>query len=85
MRVNWKPKWLKRPLFRQSVLEAGVWAKSKTEPMTYSSYNFYLQRCGRDAGLENVVTSYCFRRAAINTANGICLPLFVLLVAQDNF
>jgi hypothetical protein len=74
MRVNWKPEWLKRPLFRQSVLEAGVWVKSKTEPMTYSLYNFYLQRCGRDVGLENVVTSYCFRRAAINAANGMCLP-----------
>jgi hypothetical protein len=71
MRVNWKPEWLKRPLFRKSVLVAGQWVKSKTVPMPYSQFNFYLQRDGRDAGLEEIVTSYCFRRAAINAVDGM--------------
>ena len=74
MRVNWKPEWLKRPLFRQSVLEGGVWVKSKTEPMTYSTYNFYLKRGGKDAGLEDDMTPYCFRRATMNSTDGMYLP-----------
>jgi hypothetical protein len=86
MRVNWKPEWLKRPLFRQSVLEAGVWVKSKTEPMPYSTFNFFLKRNGRDVGLEEDLTSYCFRRAALNAVDGMHL-LFPLsndaLVAKD--
>ncbi|TVY17613.1 hypothetical protein LARI1_G005246 [Lachnellula arida] len=49
-RLGKKAMRLKRPLFRQSVLEAS---------------------CGRDAGLENVLTSYYFRRAAINAANSL--------------
>jgi hypothetical protein len=78
MRVNWKPEWLKRPLFRQSVFVGGEWVKSKTEPMTYSTYNFFLGRCGIGAGLEEILTSYCFRRALMNRANGMYLPVLPL-------
>jgi hypothetical protein len=34
----------------------GEWVKSKTEPMTYWTYNFFLGRCG--IGSEEIVQKY---------------------------
>jgi hypothetical protein len=61
MKVHWKPEWLKQPVFRRSVHISGSWVKSMGEPMTYSTYAFYLGRLGRKTGLEDKLTSYCFR------------------------
>ncbi|KFY65136.1 hypothetical protein V496_02779 [Pseudogymnoascus sp. VKM F-4515 (FW-2607)] len=84
MRVNWKPEWLKRPIFRKSVLKSGVWVKSKTEPFDYSLFNFCLQRCGKDGGLEDIITSYCFRRALLNAANGVASDAVRDQIARHN-
>jgi Protein of unknown function (DUF3435) len=70
IKVNWKEEWLKRPLFRRSVRTVSGWVKSKTEPMTYPTYAFYLDRLGRDTGFEDKLTSYCFRRGTANAVNG---------------
>ncbi|KAG9232492.1 FluG domain-containing protein [Amylocarpus encephaloides] len=69
-KVHWKEEWLKRPVFRRSVWTANGWVKSKTEPMPYSTYNFYINRLGRNAGFEDQLTSYCFRRGTANAVNG---------------
>jgi hypothetical protein len=71
MKVHWKPEWLKRPVFRKSVWTTNGWVKSKTEPMTYSKNAFYLNRVGRDAGFEDKLTSYCFRRGCANAIDGM--------------
>jgi hypothetical protein len=63
---------LKIPLFRKSVLTVHGWVKSKTEPMTYSTYAFYLERLGDDTGFEEKLTSYCFRRGTANAVDGKC-------------
>jgi hypothetical protein len=47
------------------------WVKSKTEPITYSKYAFYLNRPGRDAGFKDKLTSYCFRRGCANAIDGM--------------
>jgi hypothetical protein len=60
MKVHWKPEWLKRPVFRRSVRTMNGWVKSETEPMTYSTYAFYINRLRKDACLEDKLTSYCF-------------------------
>ncbi|KAE8440383.1 hypothetical protein EG329_008182 [Mollisiaceae sp. DMI_Dod_QoI] len=70
MKVHWKPEWLKRPVFRRSVWTVNGWVKSKFEPMPYSTYTFYISRLGRDSGLEDRLTSYCFRRGTANAVNG---------------
>jgi len=70
MKVHWKPECLKRPLFRLSVWTTDGWVKSTTKPMTYSKYAFYLNRIGQDAGLEDRLTSYCFRRGLVNAIDG---------------
>ncbi|PVH69879.1 hypothetical protein DL98DRAFT_578123 [Cadophora sp. DSE1049] len=70
MKVHWKPEWLKQPVFRRSVWTTNGWVKSKTEPMAYSKYAFYLNRLGRDAGFEDKLTSYCFRRGCANAIDG---------------
>jgi hypothetical protein len=71
IKVNWKEEWLKRPVFRRSVRTVSGWVKSKTEPMTYPTYAFYLDRLGRNTGFEDQLTSYCFRRGTANAVNGI--------------
>jgi hypothetical protein len=71
IKVHWKQEWLKRPVFRRSVRVVNGWVKSKTEPMTYPTYAFYLDRLGRDAGFEDKLTSYCFRRGTANAVNGM--------------
>ncbi|KAF4633412.1 hypothetical protein G7Y89_g4704 [Cudoniella acicularis] len=38
--------------------------KSLFQAMLYSTYTFYISRLGRDSGLEDRLTSYCFRRGA---------------------
>jgi hypothetical protein len=70
MKVHWKPEWLKRPVFRRSVRPMGTWVKSKTEPMPYSAYAFYINRLGRNTGFEDELTSYCFRRGTANAIDG---------------
>ena len=61
MKVHWKPEWIKRQVFRKPVRPTGCWVKSKTEPMLYSAYAFYINRLGRNTGFEDELTSYCFR------------------------
>jgi hypothetical protein len=73
MKVHWKPEWLKRPVFRKSISTGNCRVKSKTEPMTYPTYAFYIGRLGRDTGMEEKVTSYVFRRGTANAINGIYL------------
>ena len=46
-----------------------------TEPMLYSTYAFYLERVGEDTGLEEKLTSYCFRQGLTNAINGRCLEI----------
>jgi hypothetical protein len=71
IKVHWKPEWLMRPVFRKLDSTINGWVKSETEPMTYSKYAFYLNRLGRDAGFEDKLTSYCFRRGCANAIDGI--------------
>lgn len=71
MKVYWKPEWLKRPIFQRSVCSVNGWVKSKTEPMTYSTYAFYIDRLGKDTGFEDKLTSYCFRRGTANAVDGV--------------
>ncbi|RFU29061.1 hypothetical protein B7463_g7279, partial [Scytalidium lignicola] len=71
MKVHWKAEWLKRPVFCRSALTVNGWVKSKTEPMTYQTYAFYINRLGRDTGFEDKLTSYCFRRGTANALDGV--------------
>ncbi|CAD6448042.1 a7f6baa6-02c0-4026-babe-950b6c0b476a [Sclerotinia trifoliorum] len=76
MKVHWKPEWLKRPIFRRSVCSVNGWVKSKTEPMIYSIYAFYIDLLGKDTGFENKLTSYCFRRGTANAVDGVASDAF---------
>ena len=70
-KVHWKPSVLNMPLFRRSIRTAAGWVKSKTEPMRYSTYAFYLDRIGSELGSEEKWTSYCFRRGHANALLGV--------------
>lgn len=76
LKVHWKPSILKIPVFRRSVHQTATgYHKSMTEPMLYSTYAFYLERLGKDTGLEEKLTSYCLRRGLANAINGRCLEM----------
>jgi hypothetical protein len=76
VKVHWKPSILKIPVFRRSVHQMATgYEKSITEPMLYSTYAFYLERLGEDTGLEEKLTSYCFRRGLANAINGRFLKI----------
>ncbi len=77
MKVQWKPEWLKRPVFRKSIWTPNGWVKSKVEPMIYSFLNLCLNRLGEDIGLEDKVTSYIFRRGMANAINGMISSMFL--------
>ena len=70
-KVLWKPSILKVLVFRRSVQTATEHKKSTTEPTLYSTYAFYLARLGKDTGLEEKLTSKCFRCGLANAINSM--------------
>jgi hypothetical protein len=50
-----------------------------TEPMLYLTYAFYLERLREDTGLEEKLTSYCFRGGLANAINSRCLEITLRL------
>ena len=70
VKVHWKANMLKVPVFRRSRHTANGWEKTDNEPMLYGSYAHYLDRLAQDTGLEDKLTSYCFRRGTANAVDG---------------
>ncbi len=79
VKVHWKPTMLKVLPFRRSKQTANGWEKVETEPMPYSTYAHYLDRLAQDTGLEEKLTSYCFRRGTANAVDGKSFVIVHLL------
>jgi hypothetical protein len=47
------------------------WTKSKTEPMSYLNYVFYIDYLRRDTGFEDKLTSYCFCQSTTNAIDSV--------------
>jgi hypothetical protein len=43
---------------------------SKEKALHYSTYAYYLNRLGWEAGFEEKLTSYCMRRGTANAVDG---------------
>ena len=56
MLVHWKPEKLKIPIFRQAVRTPDGLATSKRKALRYSTFAFYLDRLGWNAGLPQKLT-----------------------------
>ena len=69
-RVFWKPHMLKVPIFRQAVRTADGFQTSKYKGLRYSTYAYYLDRLGWEAGFEQKLTAYCARRCTGNAVDG---------------
>jgi hypothetical protein len=74
MRVFWKPSKLKIPIFRQAVRTADGFRTSDRKCLRYSTYAYYLDRLGWEAGFEQKLTSYCARRCTGNAVDGKAPP-----------
>jgi hypothetical protein len=73
-RVHWKPSKLKVPVFRQAVRTADGFQTSEHKALRYSTYAYYLDRLGWEAGFEQKLTSYCARRCTGNAVDGQSTP-----------
>jgi hypothetical protein len=73
MRVHWKQKWLKKPVFRQAIQTPDGLQTSESKALRYSTYAHYLNRLGWEAGFEEKLTCYCMRRGTANAVDGKCL------------
>lgn len=74
MKIPWKPEFRHTPVFRQSVdsLEGG--GKKISEPITRCAFDARSKRLGKDAGLEEDLTQYCYRRGFAETVDSKSSP-----------
>jgi hypothetical protein len=72
MLVNWKPEMLKVPIFQQAVRTADGLQTSKRKALRFSTYAYYLNRLGWEAGFPEKLTCYCMRRGTGNAVDGKC-------------
>jgi uncharacterized protein DUF3435 len=52
---------------------------SKEKALCYSTYAYYLNRLGWEAGFEEKLTSYCMRRGTVNAVDGKYQSPFVIV------
>lgn len=57
---------------------------SKEKALRYSTYAYYLNRLGWEAGFEEKLTSYCMRRGTANAVDGEYYPFFFFSLLLTN-
>ena len=71
---------LKVPIFRQAVRTADGFQTSEHKALRYSTYAYYLDRLGWEAGFEQKLMSSCARRCTRNAVDGkYAHPSFYIL------
>lgn len=68
VKISWKPEFRHTPVFRQTVesIEGG---KKIDEPITRSFFDAHTTQLGKEAGLEEILTQYCYRRGFAETVD----------------
>ncbi|KAJ6258013.1 hypothetical protein Dda_6925 [Drechslerella dactyloides] len=69
IQLHWKPSILETPIFRE--VEPSGLRVSDTKALRYSTASTLIKRLGLNAGFEQVLMPYNFRRAAANVINDI--------------
>lgn len=70
LQLRWKPEMLDIPVFRRTIRTVQGMRISPDRALSYDVFNQYLQRLGRNAGLEDPLTPYCIRRGTANAVDG---------------
>ncbi|PGH23708.1 hypothetical protein AJ80_02314 [Polytolypa hystricis UAMH7299] len=71
LQLRWKSEMLDVPVFRRAVHTAQGMRISCNGALPYDAFNQYLQRLGRNAGLEEPLTPYCIRRGTANAVDDV--------------
>ncbi|TPX19903.1 hypothetical protein DIZ76_017697 [Coccidioides immitis] len=71
LQLRWKPDILDVPVFRRTIRTAQGIRVSPDRALPYDVFNQYLQRLGRNAGLEDPLTPYCIRRGTANAVDDV--------------
>ena len=67
--LKWKPEMLTVPIFRQATRSNDGFSTSEHKPLSYSTFNYYIERLGRATGFEEKLSLYCVRRGTGNAVN----------------
>lgn len=70
LQMRWKPEMLDISVFHCVIHTAQGVRISSDRALSYDMFNQYLQRLGRNAGLEEPLTPYCIRRGTANAMDG---------------
>ncbi|QSS61773.1 hypothetical protein I7I51_03950 [Histoplasma capsulatum] len=71
LQLRWRSEMLKIPAFHRTVHTAHGVRISPDRALPYDAFNQYLQRLGRNAGLEEPLTPYCIRRGTANAVDDV--------------
>ncbi|EDN08847.1 hypothetical protein I7I51_00505 [Histoplasma capsulatum] len=71
LQLRWRPEMLDIPIFRRTYHTAHGVRISPDRALPYDAFNQYLQRLGRNSGLEEPLTPYCIRRATANAVDDV--------------
>ncbi|OJD13734.1 hypothetical protein ACJ73_09169 [Blastomyces percursus] len=71
LQLRWKPDILDVLVFRRTIRTAQGICVSPDRELPYDVFNQYLQRLGRNAGLEDPLTPYCIRRGIANVVDDV--------------
>ncbi|EER43199.1 FluG protein [Histoplasma capsulatum H143] len=71
LQLRWRSEMLNIPVFRRTYHTAYGVRVSPDRALLYDVFNQYLQRLGRNAGLEEPLTPYCIRRGTANAVDDV--------------
>ncbi|QSS59407.1 hypothetical protein I7I51_08842 [Histoplasma capsulatum] len=77
LQLRWRSEMLDIPIVRRTYHTAHGVRISPDRALPYDAFNQYLQRLGRNAGLEDPLTPYCIRRGTANAVDGKLLRLIL--------
>jgi Protein of unknown function (DUF3435) len=79
MRLRWKAAWETKPVFRQAVPTVDGVKMSKTEPLRYHTFLYYLLRLGMMVGMMMILNPYNIQRGTGEAVEGefhfLCLSM----------
>ena len=73
MKIRWKPEFRHKPVCRQT--EPSLHGGQKSDnPLSRTIFDHHSRRLGKEAGLEEQLTLYCYRRGFAEAVDSKCLP-----------
>lgn len=81
--IQWKKEWMHKPVFRRTINALG---EKSDSPQTTHVFNNRSNNLGKEMGLKEKLSQYCYRRGAVQTVDGkhASIPLCSLYQKNKN-